>query len=112
MSDRQDSRAYFSGSGSNRLPQHRLEFRGVDIARVAQVDLVVFAAQGEVVCGQELLVHPRDHRRFVVVGADVQRLHAETLRKSFEPHMLQRRQLLLLCGRRARCASHAASPHS
>ncbi len=53
-------------SGSDRLTQDRLEPGWLDLARVAQVDLVVLADHREALAGNELMVHPLKQLGFVV----------------------------------------------
>ena len=54
-----------------------MSLSGEVAARVAEVDLVMLAGHLQPVGGNELVVHGVEHSGFVVVGADVERLHAQ-----------------------------------
>src|SRR5690606_17524785 len=84
----------------DRLPEDGAQPGGFGPPRVRQVDLVVPAGRGEPVGRHELPVHPGDRRLLVVVGADVEHLHAEPLGELLEAHLLQGGEVLLLpaCG--------------
>ena len=73
------------------LTQHGLElFRGHP-ARVAEVDFVVFAVEGQVVGWHELEVEAVQNGRFVVVGAGVHDLGGQPLVVGCQPQQGQRR---------------------
>ena len=61
----------------HRLPHHRLPFGGVTAADIAEVDLVVFAAQRVTGLDDEL-VHFRHRGAFFAVGADMQNLRGQS----------------------------------
>ena len=74
---------------NNGLAQDGAQLRGLDLAGVAEVDLVVPAGHLQAGARDELVVHPLERLGLVVVRAEVERLYAPPLRQGLQPHVVQ-----------------------
>ena len=72
--------SHLTGSESaDRLTEDGPELGGGNAARIAEVDLMMPPSHHQTLGRYELVVEFGEHRRFVVVGADMERLDGEAL---------------------------------
>src|SRR3546814_7522080 len=60
---------------------------------------MVPAGHPQATCGDELVVHPREDRRLIVVRADVERLHATAFAERLDPQAVEERGIRGPCAR-------------
>ena len=71
------------------LAQHGLELLRGHLARVAEIDLVMFAVEIQAVLGHEFVMQAVACGPFVVIRSDVQNLHREALMIILQPQFGQ-----------------------